>query len=164
MEQQHQAVAVGTAAGVPSSGGHPVGQPGDTPPLYTAIANARPCVRPIGNDTREMMVALETRSSSCSSSFNFLEDGGQQTGSDEDADLTSRVLAALDELPSFALPPTSSSTVSSYLSQPQPSSSLSNADASRNAKLLLAQEDSDRVLLRTPESARMTAAAPPYSF
>lgn len=164
MEQQHQAVAVETAAGVPSSGGHPVGQPGDTPPLYTAIANARPCVRPIGNDTREMMVALETRSSSCSSSFNFLEDGGQQTGSDEDADLTSRVLAALDELPSFALPPTSSSTVSSYLSQSQPSSSLSNADASRNAKLLLAQEDSDRVLLRTPESARMTAAAPPYSF
>lgn len=165
MEQQHQVAVASTGVSLP--GGHPVGQAGDTPSLHTAIANARPCVRPIENDMREMMVALETRSSSCASSLNYLEDSGQQTGSDEEADLTSRVLAALDELPSSAPPPSSSTASSSSLSQSQSSSSLamlSNADASRNAKLLLAQEDSDRVLLRSPESARTTVAAPSYSF
>lgn len=165
MEQQHQ-VAVATT-GVSLPGGYSVRQSGDAPPLYTAIANARPCVRPIENDMREMMVALGTHSSSCASSLNYLEDSGQQTGSDEDADLTSRVLAALDELPSSVPPPSSSTASSSSLSQSQSSSSLavlSNADVSRNAKLLLAQEDSDRVLLRTPESARTTTTAPSYSF
>lgn len=168
MEQQHQLTAAAAAAlaarnGVSVSKGHSGGQAVETPPLHTAIANARPCVRPLENDIREMIAVVETRSSSLSSS-QLLEDGGHQAGSDDDADLTSRVLAALDELPSAVQSP-SSSTTSLSLSQSQSSvlSMLSNADATRNAKLFLAQEDSGRVLLRTPESARMTAAAP-YSF
>ncbi|TYZ67441.1 hypothetical protein PybrP1_010999 [[Pythium] brassicae (nom. inval.)] len=81
-------------------GGRQQTQSGDASPLLTALANARPCVRPIENDTVEMTpAALGTRSSSGSSS-QFFDELGQLAGSDDDADLTSRVLAALDEFPS----------------------------------------------------------------
>ncbi|ETI43785.1 hypothetical protein L917_10879 [Phytophthora nicotianae] len=77
-------------------------------PLQTALSNARPCVRPIENERSRFYTAASadedlleetTRSISRSSSSSQLED----------AELTSRVLAALDEKPA------STSPTSSYL-------------------------------------------------
>ncbi|KAG3114738.1 hypothetical protein PI124_g6493 [Phytophthora idaei] len=75
-------------------------------PLQTALSNARPCIRPIENERSRFYTAatadepqLEetTRSISRSSSSSQLED----------AELTSRVLAALDEKPASTSPTSS---------------------------------------------------------
>lgn len=66
-----------------------------SPHLQTALTHARPCVRPIDPEYTEPR--LDTRSSSRSSS-QFLEEPTQTQ--EDDAELTSRVLAALDETPS----------------------------------------------------------------
>lgn len=66
-----------------------------SPHLQTALTHARPCVRPI--DTEYTEPRLDTRSSSRSSS-QFQEEPAQTQ--EDDAELTSRVLAALDETPS----------------------------------------------------------------
>lgn len=120
----------------------------DSPQFHTAIANARPCVRPIENDGRGRRAAMETRSNSCSSSQSP-EDLSQHACSDDDADLTSRVLAALDELPSPI--PSSSPSLSSCTDAV---SGTQAPDDVRSAKLLLSPEDSERIaLLRSPENA-----------
>lgn len=117
----------------------------DAPPLlHTALANARPCVRPIDSDATEPP-RLETRSSSGSSS-QFFDDLGPHASSDEDADLTSRVLAALDESPS---------QLSSALA-PSSSAASSSSEALRQAKLVLTSEDAGQ--LRAPESAKLATS------
>ncbi|GMF11619.1 unnamed protein product [Phytophthora lilii] len=73
-------------------------------PLQTAISNARPCVRPIENERSRFYTAasadevqLDELAGNMSRSSSSSQLG--------DAELTSRVLAALDEKPSLASPP-----------------------------------------------------------
>uniref|UniRef100_K3WPU9 PFU domain-containing protein n=1 Tax=Globisporangium ultimum (strain ATCC 200006 / CBS 805.95 / DAOM BR144) TaxID=431595 RepID=K3WPU9_GLOUD len=118
--------------------------------LSTAIANARPCVRPIENDRigHRIITTKEISSSRCSTPQPVGEQS-QQPGSDEDADLTSRVLAALDELPAASGSLSSSSQSFSYCA-----STVSGQEDIRNAKLLLSPQDSERLAqLRSPEQA-----------
>ncbi|KAG6976391.1 hypothetical protein JG688_00001401 [Phytophthora aleatoria] len=109
-------------------------------PLQTALSNARPCIRPIENERSRFYTAatadepqLEetTRSISRSSSSSQLED----------AELTSRVLAALDEKPA-STSPTSSYHLTKALSV--------NDDSTSSA---------DKVCsVRSPEDSALNAA------
>ncbi|KAF1332053.1 hypothetical protein FI667_g3900, partial [Globisporangium splendens] len=125
-------------------------QLGGTDRLSTAIANARPCVRPIENDgVGHRIIASEEIPSSRCSALRSVDEQIQHPGSDEDADLTSRVLAALDELPAA-----SGSMSSSSQSFPSCASTVSGQEDVRNAKLLLSPQDSERLAqLRSPEHA-----------
>lgn len=128
----------------------------DAPPLATALANARPCVRPIDDVAETTPSALGTRSSSGSSS-QFFDELGQLAGSDDDADLTSRVLAALDELPSstksLVQPPPPPSSVSASMSRV-----LFAADSSKSTQSFSTLEHHSNVLVRPPESTDPTTS------
>jgi hypothetical protein len=112
-------------------------------PLQTALSNARPCVRPIESERRRFYTSATMDDAPLEEPAGNMSRSSSSSQLLEDAELTSRVLAALDEKPVSA----SLSPASSY----QLTKALSSSD-------IFTSQASKETTLRSPEDATPSPA------